>query len=71
MYCQARRHGLAVGVGLNWPALVEADVLRWKRGVGERLRFQKDERQATQGAIAADMLNQMLDLRRPEYVRTA
>ena len=30
-----------------------------------------DKRQATEVAIAADVLNRMLDLGRPEYVRIA
>jgi hypothetical protein len=35
------------------------------------LRFQTDGRQATEVAIAADVLNRMLELGRPEYVRIA
>ena len=57
--------------GYNWRALVEADISRWKRVVGDGLHFQTDGRQATEVAIAADVLNRMLDLGRPEYVRTA
>jgi hypothetical protein len=65
------RIGWQRGSGYNWRALVEADVSRWKRVIGEGLRFQTDERQATEVAIAADVLNRMLDLGRPEYVRIA
>ncbi len=57
--------------GYNWRALVEADVSRWKRVIGDGLRSQTDGRQATEVAIAADVLNRMLDLGRPEYVRIA
>ena len=57
--------------GYSWRALVESDISRWKRVVDDGLRFQTDERQATEVAIAVDMLNRMLDLGRPEYVRTA
>jgi hypothetical protein len=57
--------------GYNWRALVEADIARWKRVVGDGLRFQTDGRQATEVAIAADVLNRMLELGRPEYIRTA
>ena len=57
--------------GYNWRALVEADVSRWKRVIGDGLRFQTDGRQATEVAIAADVLNRMLELGRPEYVRIA
>ena len=55
----------------NWRALVEADVARWKRVIGDRLRFQTDGRQATEVAIATNVLNRMLDLGRPEYIRIA
>jgi hypothetical protein len=65
------RLGWQKASGYNWRALVEADISRWKRVVGDGLRFQTDGRQATEVAIAADVLNRMLDLGRPEYVRTA
>jgi hypothetical protein len=55
----------------GWRALVESDIARWKRITGDGLRFQTDGRQATEVAIAAAVLNRMLDLGRPEYVRTA
>jgi hypothetical protein len=51
--------------------LVEADVSRWKRVIGNGLRSQRDGRQATEAAIAAEVLNRMLELGRPEYVRIA
>ena len=58
--------------GYGWRALVEADISRWKRVIGDGLRSsQTDGRQATEVAIAADVLNRMLDLGRPEYVRIA
>src|SRR3954468_10474491 len=57
--------------GYNWRALVECDISRWKRVVGDGLRFQTDGRQAIEVAIAADVLNRMLELGRPEYVRIA
>src|SRR3954447_16570335 len=57
--------------GYNWRALVEADISRWKRVIGDGLHSQTDGRQATEVMIAADVLNRMLDLGRPEYVRTA
>ena len=46
-------------------------ISRWKRVVGDGLRFQTGGRQATEVAIAADVLNRMLDLGRPECSRTA
>ena len=57
--------------GYNWRALAESDVSRWKRVIGDGLRFRTDGRQATEVAIAAEVLNRMLDLGRPEYVRIA
>ena len=51
--------------------LVEADVSRWKRVIGEGLRSQTDGRQAAEVAIAANVLNRMLELGPPEYVRIA
>jgi hypothetical protein len=55
--------------GYNWRALAETDISRWKRVIGDTLRSHKDERQATEVAIAANVLNRMLDLGRHEYVR--
>ena len=57
--------------GYNWRALVEADVARWKRVIGGALRSHTDGRQAAEVAIAAQVLNRMLDLGRPDYVRIA
>src|SRR3954465_7203358 len=65
------RMGWQKASGYNWRALVEADISRWKRVIGEGLRSQTDRRQATEVAIAADVLNRMLELGRPEYVRIA
>jgi Transposase DDE domain len=47
--------------GYNWRALVEADVSRWNCVIGDGLRSQTDGRQATEVAIAASVLNRMLD----------
>src|SRR5437016_1972869 len=55
--------------GYNWRALVEADIGRWKRVIGHALRSQTDKRQATEVALAVDVLNRMLALGRPSYVR--
>ncbi len=65
------RMGWQKASGYNRRALVEADVSRWKRVIGDGLRSRTDGRQATEVAIAADVLNRMLDLGRPEYVRIA
>ena len=55
--------------GYNWRALVEADISRFKRVIGEGLRSRTDQRRATEVAIAFNALNRMLELGRPEYVR--
>ena len=54
--------------GYNWRALVEADISRFKRVIGNSLRFRTDRRRATEVAVAVDALNRMLELGRPEYV---
>ena len=43
--------------GCNWRALVESDIARWKRVIGDGLRSRTDGRQRTEVAIAADVLN--------------
>ncbi len=63
------RIGWQKASGYNWRALVEADISRWKRVIGDGLRSRTDGRQASEVAIAAGALNRMLDLGRPEYVR--
>jgi hypothetical protein len=65
------RMGWQKASGYNRRALVEADISRWKRVIGEGLRSQTDRRQASEVAIAADVLNRMLELGRPQYVRIA
>jgi DDE family transposase len=65
------RLGWRKASGYNGRALVEADVSRWKRVIGDALRSRTDGPQATEVAIAADVLNRMLALGRPEYVRLA
>jgi hypothetical protein len=65
------RLGWQKASGYNWRALIEADISRWKRVIGDALRSHTDERQTTEVAIAADVLNRMLELGRPEYVRIA
>jgi Transposase DDE domain len=57
--------------GYNFRALVESDIARWKRVIGDGLRSQTDGRQATEVAIAAEVLNRMLELGRPNHVRIA
>jgi hypothetical protein len=46
--------------GYNCRALVESDISRWKRVIGEGLRSRTDGRQETEVAIATKVLNRML-----------
>jgi hypothetical protein len=62
------RLGWQKTAGYNWRALVEADIGRWKRVIGHALRSQTDKRQATEVALAVDVLNRVLALGRPSYV---
>src|SRR4051812_40622356 len=57
--------------GYNQRAGVEGQFARWKQVIGDGLRFHSDEARATEVAIAAQVLNQMLDLGRPNSVRVA
>ncbi|WP_451997210.1 IS5 family transposase [Azospirillum argentinense] len=55
----------------NVRARVEGQIGRWKQVIGPALRFHTDEAQATEVAIAAAVLNRMLDLGRPNSVRVS
>jgi hypothetical protein len=48
--------------------LVEADIGRWKRVIVEARHSKTTGRQATDTAIAVNVLNRMLELGRPNYV---
>src|SRR6478735_7855290 len=50
--------------GYNVRARVESQIGRWKRVIGDGLRFHTDEAQVTEIAIAVEVLNRMLDLGR-------
>jgi hypothetical protein len=63
------RMGWQRASGYNWRALVEADIGRYKRVIGDALRSRTEARQTTEVAIAVASLNRMLELGRPEYVR--
>ena len=63
------RMGWQTRSGYNFRALVEADIGRFKRVIGDGLRSRTDGRRATEVAIAVAALNRMLELGRPEYVR--
>ena len=57
--------------GYTYRALVEADISRYKRVIGDALRSRTNARRNTEVAVAVQALNQMLERGRPEYVRTA
>jgi hypothetical protein len=57
--------------GYNRRALVEGQIGRFKQVIGPMLRFHTAEAQATEIAIAVEVLNRMLDLGRPNSVRVA
>jgi hypothetical protein len=57
--------------GYNQRARVEGQFARWKQVIGDGLRFHSDEARATEVTIAAEVLNRMLDLGRPNSVRLA
>src|SRR5215203_1737213 len=57
--------------GYTKRARAEAAIGRWKQVIGDRLRAHTDERRATEVDVAVYVLNRMLDLGRPNYVRVA
>ena len=57
--------------GYTRRALAEAAIGRWKQVIGDGLRAHTDRRRATEVDVAVYTLNRMLDLGRPNYVRTA
>jgi Transposase DDE domain len=65
------RMGWQKASGYNWRARAEATIGRFKRVIGDELRSHTDERRATEMDVAAQVLNRMLDLGRPKYVRIA
>ena len=55
--------------GYNKRAKVEASIGRWKQVIGDGLHSRIDERRTTEVNVAIDVLNSMLELGRPNYVR--
>jgi hypothetical protein len=55
--------------GYNKRSRVEATIGRYKRVIGDGLRFRKDGRRTTEVAVAVHVLNRMLALGRPISVR--
>lgn len=71
MIAEHGRRGWRKAPGHHWRALVEADISRFKCVVGNGLRSRTDRRRETEIALAVSVLNRMLELGRPEYIRLA
>ena len=71
MIAERGRMGWQKAAGYNRRALVEASISRYKRVIGDALRFRTVSRQATEVAIAVNTLNRMLECGRPKSVRVA
>ena len=56
--------------GCTTRARAEAATGRFKQGVGDGLRTRTDERRATEVSVAVHALNRMMELGRPNHVRT-
>src|SRR4051795_10234 len=65
------RRGWQKASGYNARARAEATIGRFKRVIGDGLRSRTDERRATEMGVAVQVLNRMLELGRPKYVRVA
>jgi hypothetical protein len=65
------RMGWPKAPGYTRRALIEADVSRYKRGIGDSMRSLTDQRRRTEVAIAVHVLNRMLELGYPKSVRVA
>ena len=57
--------------GYTRRARAETAISRFKRVIGDGLRSRTDERRATEMDVAVHVLNRMLELGRPNYVRIA
>jgi hypothetical protein len=60
---------LAESVSYNRRSKIEAAIDRWKQVIGDGLRSRMNERRATEVEAAVHVLNRMLGLGRPNYVR--
>jgi Transposase DDE domain len=63
------RMGWQRASGYNKRAGVEAAIGRWKQVIGDGFRSRIDGRRVTEVNVAVDVLNRMLELGRPSYVR--
>jgi transposase len=69
--CIAERRRIAwqKATGYNRRAKVEAAIGRWKQVIGDGLRSRIDQRRVTEVSVAVYVLNRMLAMGRPNYVR--
>jgi hypothetical protein len=65
------RRGWQAASGDNRRALVEAQIGRYKRVIGNALRSHTEEARRAKVAIADHVLNRMNDLGRPKSVRAS
>src|SRR3712207_2433838 len=65
------RMGWQKASGYTKRARAETAISRFKRVIGDGLRSRTDERRATEVNVAVHVLNRMLELGRPTYVRLA
>src|SRR5215213_9996543 len=65
------RMGWQTASGYNNRARAEATIGRYKRVIGDELRSRTEERRATEVDVAVQVLNRMLELGRPNYIRLA
>jgi Transposase DDE domain len=63
------RMGWQKASGYTKRARAETAISRYKRVIGDELRSHTDERRATEMDVAVHVLNRMLELGRPNYVR--
>ncbi len=69
---RTRRSWRTLHLGVNADTgRIEATMGRWKQVIGDGLRAHTDERRATEVEVAVHVLNRMLELGRPSYVRIA
>jgi hypothetical protein len=59
------------GSGYNQRARIEGQIGRFKQVIGRMVRFHTAKAEATEIAIAVEVLNRMFDLGRPYSVRVA
>jgi len=57
--------------GYNRRAKAETAISRWKQVIGNGLRSRMDECRAAEVDVAVHVLNRMLELGRPSYIRIA